>query len=1265
MRIRDSSYFLLLSRYLGITLLIAHGSSQTTDGSEIPCRDGGLCVPFYMCSNSKIITDGTGLIDLRFTGEDCPDKLICCQDTAAVGSRISECQGKCVPLSQCLDDVYEDTVVENSVLDIGKTSCSDNQICCNNVRQPQFTNMIVSPYKQCQGKCVPFYQCSGGKLNSFGKDIINLRSTDDGCGGDELVCCMETDIKKPNIELPKLCDGTCVPFYQCSNGSFNSAGEGVINLRSFDNACPGEQVCCSSKPMPNIEVPKLCDGTCVPFYQCSNGSFNSAGEGVINLRSFDDACPGELVCCSSKPMPNIEVPKLCDGTCVPFYQCSNGSFNSAGEGVINLRSFDNACPGEQVCCSSKPMPNIEVPKLCDGTCVPFYQCSNGSFNSAGEGVINLRSFDDACPGELVCCSSKPKPHVEGPKLCVGTCVPFYQCSNGSFSSAGEGVINLRSFDDACPGELVCCGSKPKPHIEGPKLCGGTCVPFYQCSNGSFNSVGEGVINLRSFDDACPGELVCCSSKSKPHVKGPKFCDGTCVPFYQCSNGSFNTAGEGVINLRSFDDACPGELVCCSSKPKPHVETPKLCDGTCVPFYQCSNGSFNSAGEGVINLRSFDDACPGELVCCSSKSKPHVKGPKFCDGTCVPFYQCSNGSFNTAGEGVINLRSFDNACPGELVCCTSKPMLNIEVPKLCDGTCVPFYQCSNGTFNSAGEGVINLRSFDDACPGELVCCGSKPKPHIEGPKLCGGTCVPFYQCSNGSFSSAGEGVINLRNFDDACPGELVCCSSEPEVIASTCQCVPFNQCLDGTANMSGKNLLDLRSTNQDCPGNQVCCSNPRPSHMETANSNECKGTCVPFYQCLNGKFNTGGKDILDLRLNNCPGDLVCCEAPTVPKIPDKRVCEGACVPIRQCNTAGKDILNLRSYYDCPGDQICCELSAKVKQTSKLCDGKCVPPAQCSDSPSTMVTQLIDARLGLTYTGCLDGNVCCANPIRMTPDADKWMDWINDINNMVVAQNVKKTGKCSLDIVRGVESIKENEIPWLVTVWRRNHRLGVMHDEYLCAGTLVRADVVFVPADCIQGDPNARLFVRTGSYNLKAMSGYKELQIIRKIIHPDYDNAYNPNNAALLFLPERSKNKPHEACIFGIKEQLREQDCLIAGWNSLDLRDVRNPFTMPKKLYSPIVRTTTCRPGSFCTGRNQFIESCDRLHGSPVICLDQSGHNWKIAGMVVKNNVRCDQNGIPDSLLEVTRLEPWIREQLSPSFVQKPAVHEPSRKYLPVK
>ncbi|XP_052562958.1 uncharacterized protein LOC120415240 [Culex pipiens pallens] len=1292
---------------------------------ESECR--GQCVPFYQCSNAG----AKDLLNLRSFDDKCPGDLVCCNEPPVEATPCT-----CVAFYQCLDDVVNSGGKDLIDLRFSEEKCPGDEVCCVNPR-PQDNTIVVE--SSCKGKCVPYALCPN-KTSTSGLD---LRTFDD-CPNDQ-VCC--ESLPDTSLEVPKICDGKCVPFYQCPGGVPNTGGQHLINLRSDENTCLGDQICCStsnSSPKPVISKPTVtesssCNGTCVPFYQCPKGKPNTGGQNLLNLRGLDD-CPSDLVCCES----SSDILPKCEGQCVPFYQCPAGSPNTSGKDLLNLRRDEGACPGDLVCCKE----SSKVPETtCKGSCVPFYQCPSGKSNTGGQDLLNLRSIDD-CPNDMVCCELNNDTISEAPPTCEGHCVPFYQCPAGSPNTGGQDLLNPKSDRGTCPGDLVCCkkseevttaptravarifvrgglgcknsrsikisksfipslglqsildslsynfflgrehtiidlrffkvvqfkkkwknfggGCSPvaPPLATGlaptPNSCRGSCVPFYQCPQGQQNTGGKGLLNLRSSDD-CPNDLVCCEIPStQVSTEAPTICEGKCVPFYQCPSGTPNKDGQNILNLRGYDDSCPGDQVCC----KEPVQTPKSsCKGSCVPFYQCPSGKINSGGKDLLNLRSFDD-CPNDLVCCEAATTGvSTEPPSVCEGQCVPFYQCPAGSPNTGGKDLLNLRSDRGTCPGDLVCCKkSEEVTTAPTPNSCKGSCVPFYQCPQGQQNTGGKGLLNLRSFDD-CPNDLVCC-EIPSTQVstEAPTICEGKCVPFYQCPSGTPNKDGQNILNLRGYDDSCPGDQVCCKEPVQTPKSSCKgsCVPFYQCPSGKINSGGKDLLNLRSLD-DCPNDLVCCETS-PTEVSTEPPSVCDGKCVPFYQCPSGTPNKDGQNILNLRGydDSCPADQVCCKEPAQSP---KSSCKGSCVPFYQCpsgkiNSGGKDLLNLRSFDDCPNDLVCCE-TAPVER--KVCQGQCVPSFQCMSSTSG-AEDLLDLRI--SNDACPKDRVCCEKTeiIHMNPQRAMWMQWINDINGMqVIGSRPVKHSECSLQVDLNGQFAEQREVPWLVTVWSKVQYLGQTRDDYHCVGTVIRSDVVLVPADCVASLPASQLYVRSGNYNLKATDGVTELKVKIINIHPDYDFTTGQANIALLSL-QSTVAAPSTACLANHNQRTNEQNCLLVGWTSLDL--IGSDAALPRKHRLNLKPASSCRSDSLCiAGNTQPSQNCVSFHGSPLVCPDVTGQQWRVVGLVTRSSARCDSNAVPETLIKVSSLQPWISEQLSPSFVNKPATPEPSRQYLP--
>nr|XP_029713104.1 uncharacterized protein LOC115257527 [Aedes albopictus] len=115
--------------------------------------------------------------------------------------------------------------------------------------------------------------------------------------------------------------------------------------------------------------------------------------------------------------------------------------------------------------------------------------------------------------------------------------------------------------------------------------------------------------------------------------------------------------------------------------------------------------------------------------------------------------------------------------------------------------------------------------------------------------------------------------------------------------------------------------------------------------------------------------------------------------------------------------------------------------------------------------------------------------------------------------------------------------------------------------------------YFPADCIHDDSSDRLLVRTGNYDLKSTNGYQEHHVAKKVIHPDFNKAFNTDNIALLFLRERSGTNHPMACIFDPNEAFNDRDCLAVGWNNLHFLGTGTSSIEPNKQHISILRSPT--------------------------------------------------------------------------------------------
>lgn len=192
------------------------------------------------------------------------------------------------------------------------------------------------------------------------------------------------------------------------------------------------------------------------------------------------------------------------------------------------------------------------------------------------------------------------------------------------------------------------------------------------------------------------------------------------------------------------------------------------------------------------------------------------------------------------------------------------------------------------------------------------------------------CVPYYLCINGTITTSGAGLLDIRmgagpgansprvTNVEKCPGLVdICCGLPPELTITTttepprptlppdtpCECVPFVNCTeeklvsDGQGGNMTLEILGIGGYwHSKCPQVfSVCCAldptttvypSPSPSPTNVPSSlEECE--CVTPSQCdENGFIITDGTGLLDIRIgtrtsssaNSCPPPSVCCRLP---------------------------------------------------------------------------------------------------------------------------------------------------------------------------------------------------------------------------------------------------------------------------------------------------------------------------------------------------------------------------------------------------
>ncbi|CAL4077674.1 unnamed protein product [Meganyctiphanes norvegica] len=310
--------------------------SSTDDEDATWCE----CVPWYLCVDNVINTDGGGMIDVRTAPvknvEECPIEMeVCCgipQDTVTKLQPVpanlnltlpSDTPCTCISFQECPPHLIVNDGHGETCLDVAGTTSSHSKcphtmdVCCADETLVA-SNLLsslnhLSDVDNCN--CVEPHMCdSKGYIRSNNEDISNERIQSGKpksfsnmfCSNSSLVCC------RPRVE----CE--CVNQKMCDvDGFIKTDGEGLIDIRTFgsqsgtlgrcDDPC---QICCNIREEVATTTMKTLDTDsfthheecyCVEESQCADELEYNYGEGMFDARIVPiSSCSNpEHICCNS------------------------------------------------------------------------------------------------------------------------------------------------------------------------------------------------------------------------------------------------------------------------------------------------------------------------------------------------------------------------------------------------------------------------------------------------------------------------------------------------------------------------------------------------------------------------------------------------------------------------------------------------------------------------------------------------------------------------------------------------------------------------------------------------------------------------------------------------------------------------------------------------------------------------------------------------------------------------------------------------------
>lgn len=249
------------------------------------------------------------------------------------------------------------------------------------------------------------------------------------------------------------------------------------------------------------------------------------------------------------------------------------------------------------------------------------------------------------------------------------------------------------------------------------------------------------------------------------------------------------------------------------------------------------------------------------------------------------------------------------------------------------------------------------------------------------------------------------------------------------------------------------------------------------------------------------------------------------------------------------------------------------------------------------------------------------------------------------------------------ISGGDRTKYGEYPWTIALLVRR---AAEKYQYSASGSLIHPSLVMAAAHNVAGRPLSELIARGGEWDIKSSIEtypHEDRQVIRMIIHPQFDNRTLANDIALLLLdrPFAMGKNLNTICLppanvftaAGIR-------CVATGWGRNKLGQGGRHQNVMRRVELPIVSHWDCQRqlrstrlgkhyrlqrGFLCAGGELGSDTCRGDGGAPLICRVPSATanaRFYQAG-IVAGGVGCGQR-IPGVYVNVAWYSNWILRRM---------------------
>ncbi|CAI5659050.1 unnamed protein product [Oreochromis niloticus] len=240
--------------------------------------------------------------------------------------------------------------------------------------------------------------------------------------------------------------------------------------------------------------------------------------------------------------------------------------------------------------------------------------------------------------------------------------------------------------------------------------------------------------------------------------------------------------------------------------------------------------------------------------------------------------------------------------------------------------------------------------------------------------------------------------------------------------------------------------------------------------------------------------------------------------------------------------------------------------------------------------------------------------------------------------------------------GGEDAPPGHWPWQVSVQ--------LFGGHFCGGSLINKEWVMSAAHCFFSSSPSRWKVFLGLQSLQGENPNKvSRNVVKIILHPNYDSVTNNNDIALLRLssPVRFTDYIRPVCLAASGSVFNDgTDSWVTGWGAVK-EGVALPFPQTlQEVEVPVVgnRQCNCLNGVGTVTDNMICagvlaggkDSCQGDSGGPMV--SKQGSVWVQSG-IVSFGFGCGQPNLAGVYSRVSRYQSWIRSHIRsnrPGFVQ---------------